>query len=73
MELPIKGGCICKSIRYECMDAPFMMGNCHCRDCQYSSGTGYSSLFAMPVSAVKITGNEEINEIVSRAFTVTGR
>ena len=65
MELPITGGCICKSIRYECLAAPFMMGNYHCRDCQYASGTGYSSVFAVPVSAVAITGNPKYYESIS--------
>ena len=65
MELPITGGCMCKSIRYECMADPFMMGNCHCRDCQYSSGNGHSSLFGMSVSAIKITGNPKYYESLS--------
>ena len=65
MELPITGGCICKSIRYECSVVPLGMGNCHCRDCQYSSGTGYSSIFAVPTSAVTITGNPKYYESIS--------
>ena len=68
MKLPITGGCICKSIRYECSVAPLGMGNCHCRDCQYSSGTGYSSVFAVPASAVKITGKPKYYE----SFSDTG-
>ena len=65
MELPITGGCICKSIRYECTAAPLGMGNCHCRDCQYASGTGYSSVFAVPASTVTITGNPKYYESIS--------
>ncbi len=56
MDLPITGGCACKRIRYECAVAPIGMGHCHCRDCQYSSGTGYTSVIAVPSSAVKVTG-----------------
>ena len=73
MELPITGGCMCKSIRYECSVAPLGMGNCHCRDCQYSSGNGHSSVFAMPVGAVKITGKPKYYESLSDEGTKVWR
>jgi hypothetical protein len=32
------------------------MGNCHCRDCQRSSGGAYAPMLGVPSHAVKITG-----------------
>ena len=41
MDLPFGGGCACGAIRYECSGAPVYMGNCHCRDCQQATGSGF--------------------------------
>jgi hypothetical protein len=38
MTVSFSGGCACGSIRYVCARAPVAMLNCHCRDCQRSSG-----------------------------------
>ena len=73
MELPIKGGCACRSIRYECTVYPLGMGNCHCRDCQYASGTGYSSVFAVPKNAVSITGNPKYYKSLSDSGSTVQR
>ncbi len=32
------------------------MGNCHCRDCQRSTGSAYAPMIGVPTSEVKITG-----------------
>jgi hypothetical protein len=39
MTAPFSGGCACGSIRYICSRAPVAMLNCHCLDCQRSSGS----------------------------------
>ena len=41
MNVPFTGGCACGAIRYTCSGAPLYMGNCHCRDCQQATGSGY--------------------------------
>ena len=41
MDVPFSGGCACGAIRYTCSGAPRYMGNCHCRDCQQSTGSAY--------------------------------
>ena len=56
MNAPFSGGCSCGSIRYVCTGAPVAMLNCHCRDCQRSSGAPFASGFIVLVSDVKITG-----------------
>ena len=41
MNAPFTGGCACGAIRYSCSGTPLYMGNCHCRDCQQATGSGY--------------------------------
>ncbi|MDA0338427.1 MAG: GFA family protein, partial [Proteobacteria bacterium] len=51
-------------------------GHCHCRDCQYASGGGFSSIVAVPTGAFEITKGEyksfdleaESGNTVSRKF-----
>jgi hypothetical protein len=56
MTVPFSGRCACGSIRYVCARAPIAMLNCHCRDCQRSSGAPFASGFIVLVSDVEITG-----------------
>jgi hypothetical protein len=56
MTIPFCGGCTCGSVRYECSRAPIAMLNCHCRDCQRSSGAPFASGFIVQVSDTAITG-----------------
>ena len=35
------GGCACGHVRYTCTGKVLYMGNCHCRDCQHATGSGY--------------------------------
>ena len=48
------GGCACGAIRYECSAPPLRMVNCHCRDCQLASGSGYAATLIMASSAVRL-------------------
>jgi hypothetical protein len=45
---PFTGGCACGAIRYESTAEPVLMLNCHCRDCQQSSGGPFSSFVIVP-------------------------
>jgi hypothetical protein len=56
MASKFKGGCLCGSIRYEGSADPAMAGNCHCRDCQKSTGGAMASVLAAPAGTIKITG-----------------
>lgn len=73
MELPLKGGCACGAVRYECSAMPLGMGNCHCRDCQYASGTSHSSVLSVPARAVSIKGEPQYFETVSNAGVTVRR
>jgi len=52
---PITGGCACGAIRYEVTAEPIVTFNCHCRDCQKTTGGAYTPVFYVPVNAFKIT------------------
>ncbi|MBV9044244.1 MAG: GFA family protein [Alphaproteobacteria bacterium] len=66
MVAPFQGGCRCGAIRYEVSAEPMATMNCHCRDCQYASGTGFSTVAVVPAAAFKLTKGEP------RRFTVKG-
>ena len=63
METMLTGGCLCGAVRYECSAKPMMTGNCHCRDCQKSSGAPFVTAMAVPASALKISGDVKYYEI----------
>ncbi|MEQ8798598.1 MAG: GFA family protein [Salinisphaeraceae bacterium] len=50
--IPAAGGCLCGSIRYTVTEAPAMSAVCHCRNCQQQSGSAYSVMIAVPLSAL---------------------
>ena len=37
-EFPVEGGCQCGAVRYRITAGPLGVYNCHCKDCQRSSG-----------------------------------
>ena len=48
MSSSLTGGCQCGAVRYECAAEPLFTGNCHCRDCQRSTGSAYVPALAVP-------------------------
>lgn len=53
---PLTGGCMCGAVRYECAAEPIISFNCHCRDCQRATGSGYVPAIVVPRSALKVAG-----------------
>jgi hypothetical protein len=51
----LTGGCSCGAIRYECTGKPIVSFNCHCRECQHFTGSGYIASTLFPISTFKIT------------------
>ena len=47
-QFPIEGGCVCGAVRYRLTAAPLAVYNCHCRDCQRTSGATHS--MSMPTA-----------------------
>jgi hypothetical protein len=56
MTAPFSGGCACGAIRYTCSHSPLAMLNCHCLDCQRSSGAPFASGFIVASTHMAITG-----------------
>ena len=55
MATSFSGGCACGAIRYEVSADPIVMFNCHCRDCQKTTGGPYTPVFYVPAKAFKVT------------------
>lgn len=75
MRSTVTGGCACGAVRYECSAEPVFMGNCHCRDCQKTTGGPYVAAIRVPKTALKIIGAVKYHELtgdsgkrVSRGF-----
>jgi hypothetical protein len=64
MKIPFTGSCMCGNIRYECAAEPMFMGNCHCRDCQRSTGTAFAAAMLVPRNAVTIAGEVKYYEVI---------
>jgi hypothetical protein len=54
----ITGGCMCGSVRYEVNGEPAGSRVCHCRDCQRSTGSAFSSNLVVRDDTFRITAGE---------------
>jgi hypothetical protein len=54
MPQKLSGGRVCGAIRYECDADPIITMNCHRRECQKASGSGYAAIVVVPKAAVRI-------------------
>jgi hypothetical protein len=52
----IKGRCRCGKVHYTTSADPIFVGICHCKSCQKSTGTAYSTVVAVPTAALTVTG-----------------
>ena len=46
-DFPVEGGCLCRAVRYRLVAPPLGVYNCHCKDCQRTSGGTHT--MSMPV------------------------
>jgi len=63
MQIPISGGCACGSIRYTGAQAPVAMINCHCRDCQLSSGAPFASGIVVMTADLQVSGTPKAHAV----------
>jgi hypothetical protein len=70
MSQTVAGGCACGAIRYETDATPVVMLNCHCRDCQRASGSGYAAHLVVPKATVRYRAN---GAITRRLVMVAGQ
>ena len=52
----IEGSCLCGKVHYSSNAEPAFVGVCHCADCQRFTGSAFSTVIALPASALKVTG-----------------
>jgi hypothetical protein len=56
MKIPFSGGCACGAIRYTGAREPLAMLNCHCSDCQISSGAPFASGIVVMTADLEVEG-----------------
>lgn len=52
----LDGSCLCGNVTYTCDATPIASVNCHCHDCQKSSGAPFSTVAMVPADSIEITG-----------------
>lgn len=58
MQLPLRGACQCRAVRYEISQEPLTIYACHCTDCQRQSGSAFSLSMIVPREAVTIVAGQ---------------
>jgi len=56
------GQCLCGKISYSINIDPVFTGNCHCKDCQRSSGSAYIPAMIFPEKNVAVSGEAKYYE-----------
>lgn len=59
------GQCLCGDINYTTAAEPLFTGNCHCKDCQRSSGSAFIPAMLFPENNVSICGEAKYFESIS--------
>ncbi|GHD55292.1 GFA family protein [Jeongeupia chitinilytica] len=57
MHAKYTGRCLCGDIHYTAAVEPLFAGNCHCTDCQRSSGGAYIPAMFFPEKEVVVSGD----------------
>ncbi|MDF1693252.1 MAG: GFA family protein [Zhongshania sp.] len=64
-DIKYKGQCACGDFTYSCEGEPASVMACHCRDCQYASGSAFATVAFFPAANCAMTGP-------SKVYTVKG-
>jgi hypothetical protein len=59
-ELPLTGGCLCGSVRYEITEPLVSASYCHCKRCQRRTGTAASASARIVPGSLRIVSGEEL-------------
>lgn len=57
-QFPVEGGCLCGKVRYRLKASPQTVYRCHCKDCQRTSGAGYSMSAVVDAMNIELTAGE---------------
>ena len=52
----ITGGCLCGRVRYRASAEPLFTANCHCKHCQKTSGSPFSTVLGLPRESLVLEG-----------------
>jgi hypothetical protein len=55
---PVEGGCQCRAVRFQLTAGPLGVYNCHCKDCQRTSGGTHTLSVIMKREDVRFLGGE---------------
>lgn len=58
--MPMLGGCLCGSVRYQVVAAPTALYACHCSDCQTASGSAFALCMRLPGKGLRITRGKPV-------------
>ena len=74
VNVPYQGGCSCGAIRYNCVEAPLAMFNCHCKDCQQASGGAFVTVALVREAALHVTsGQAKYHRVIGESGRWTDR
>jgi len=60
VDLPLRGGCLCGSVRYE-IDEPLVSASyCHCTRCQRRTGTAAAPSARIAPGSLRVVAGEEL-------------
>ncbi len=61
----LKGDCDCGAVKVNIRGEPKMAVNCHCLNCQHSSGAGHVFILAFAEDQVRTTGRTTVYDYVA--------
>ena len=67
------GRCLCGEVHFEVTGPPVVVGHCHCRDCQKTSGGGHVSFAFYLAKQCTVTGEPAGYEVSANAGGTTTR
>jgi hypothetical protein len=69
----IKGSCRCGKVNYTSSAEPVFVGVCHCRACQKSTGSAYSTVVAVPAASIVVSGTTKRFDDIGDSGSATHR
>jgi len=73
LEAKYSGRCLCGEIIYSVDSEPLFSGNCHCKDCQRSSGSAYVPALVFLEKDITIGGQAKYFESASDSGSIHTR
>ena len=67
------GGCLCGGVRYQARGQPLVVAQCHCTDCQRTSGAGHTTGASFPLKRFEMTGRVAEYQVRSDKGTLVTR